>query len=98
MNRAAIIAFQWRTREDSNFKPCDPFEKIRKHLPGFACEWDARRGAEQLYDVFGRIDMTKEVFEYRTFTRLKQLEYLIRTQQIDPQFFWTNEGEVRSAS
>ena len=38
--------------------------------------------------------MTKEVFEYRTFTRLKQLEYLIRTQQIDPQFFWTNEAEA----
>lgn len=34
----------------------------------------------------------KEVFEYRTFTRLKQLEYLIRTQQIDPQFLWTNAG------
>jgi len=34
--------------------------------------------------------MTKEVFEYQTFTRLKQLEYLIRTQQIDPQFFWTD--------
>jgi hypothetical protein len=67
------------------------FEKIRKHLPGFRCAWDARRGTKQLYDLFERIDMTKEVFEYRTFTRLKQLEYLIRTQQIDPQFFWTNE-------
>jgi nucleoside-diphosphate-sugar epimerase len=66
------------------------FEKIRKHLPGFKCVWDARRGARQLYDLFKRVDMTKEVFEYRTFTRLKQLEYLIRTQQIDPQFFWSN--------
>jgi nucleoside-diphosphate-sugar epimerase len=74
------------------------FEKIRKHLPGFACKWDARRGAEQLHDLFQRIDMTKEVFEYRTFTRLKQLEYLIRTQQIDPQFFWTTESSARSAS
>ena len=74
------------------------FEKIRKHLPGFTCAWDARRGAEQLHDLFERIDMTKEVFEYRTFTRLKQLEYLIRTQQIDPQFFWTNEAGMRSAS
>ena len=64
------------------------FEKIRKHLPGFRCAWDARRGAKQLHDLFKRIDMTKDVFEYRTFTRLKQLEYLIRTQQIDPQFFW----------
>ena len=65
------------------------FEKIRKHLPGFRCAWDARRGAEQLHDLFERIDMTKEVFEYRTFTRLKQLEYLIRTQQLDDHFFWT---------
>jgi nucleoside-diphosphate-sugar epimerase len=64
------------------------FEKIRKHLPGFKCAWDARRGAQQLYDLFRRIDMPPEVFGHRTFTRLKQLEYLIRTQQIDEQFFW----------
>ena len=70
------------------------FEKIRKHLEGFRCAWDARRGAKQLYDLFERIDMTKDVFECRTFTRLKQLEYLIRTRQIDPQFFWTSEGGV----
>jgi len=66
------------------------FEKIRKHLPGFKCEWDARRGAKQLYELFRRIDMPPEVFQHRTFTRLKQLEYLIRTQQIDEQFFWRN--------
>jgi len=64
------------------------FEKIRKHLPGFQCAWDARRGAQQLYNLFQRIDMPPEVFQHRTFTRLKQLEYLIRTQQIDEQFFW----------
>jgi len=64
------------------------FEKIRKRLPNFKCEWDARRGARQLYDLFKRIDMTPEVFQHRTFTRLKQLEYLIRTSQIDDHFFW----------
>ena len=65
------------------------FEKIRKHLPGFQCAWDARRGAKQLYDLFKRIEMPPEVFQHRTFTRLKQIEYLIRTQQIDDHFFWT---------
>lgn len=65
------------------------FEKIRKHLPDFKCRWDAKRGAEQLLELFKRVDMTKEVFEYRAFTRLKQLEYLIRTHQIDENFFWT---------
>ncbi len=64
------------------------FEKIRKHLPDFKCAWDARRGAQQLHELFKKIDMTAEVFQYRTFTRLKQLEYLIRTQQIDEKFFW----------
>jgi len=64
------------------------FDKIRKHLPDFKCAWDAQRGARQLHDLFQRIDMTPDVFQYRTFTRLKQLEYLIRTQQIDKNFFW----------
>ncbi len=66
------------------------FDKIRKHLPGFCCDWDARRGAEQLRDVFARIDMTAETFHSCPFTRLKQLEYLIRTKQIDRDFFWNN--------
>jgi nucleoside-diphosphate-sugar epimerase len=65
------------------------FDKIRKHLPGFKCEWDAKRGAEQLAALFKRIDMASETFQFRTFTRLKQLEYLIRTSQIDRNFFWT---------
>jgi nucleoside-diphosphate-sugar epimerase len=65
------------------------FEKINTLLPGFKCEWDARRGAQQLLQVFSRIDMTSETFLAPGFTRLKQLEYLIRTQQIDADFFWT---------
>ncbi len=65
------------------------FQKIRKHLPGFKCAWDARRGARQLYELFKRIEMTSDDFKYRTFTRLKQLEHLLRTHQIDKHFFWT---------
>jgi nucleoside-diphosphate-sugar epimerase len=65
------------------------FEKINSTLPGFKCDWNAQRGAEQLYNLFQQIDMTKETFESRGFTRLKQLEYLIRTQQIDKDFFWS---------
>ncbi|KAB8314563.1 SDR family oxidoreductase [Tolypothrix campylonemoides VB511288] len=65
------------------------FEKINTVLPGFKCDWNAQRGAQQLYDLFSQIDMTEEVFLSRGFTRLKQLEYLIRTQQIDKDFFWS---------
>ncbi|MGD1911965.1 MAG: NAD-dependent epimerase/dehydratase family protein [Rivularia sp. (in: cyanobacteria)] len=67
------------------------FEKINTLLPGFKCDWDARLGAKQLFDVFNQIDMTEDVFFSRGFTRLKQLEYLIRTQQIDKDFFWAKK-------
>jgi nucleoside-diphosphate-sugar epimerase len=65
------------------------FDKIREVLDGFVCEWDARRGAKQLFDVFSRIDMPADTFDYRAFTRLKQLQHLLRTRQIDEHFFWT---------
>jgi nucleoside-diphosphate-sugar epimerase len=67
------------------------FEKINTTLPGFKCDWNAQRGAQQLFDLFSKIDMTEETFLSRGFTRLKQLEYLIRTQQIDQDFFWTKK-------
>ncbi len=67
------------------------FDKIKAQLPGFQCAWDARRGAGQLHDIFQQIDLTADQFNGRGFTRLKQLEYLIRTRQIDQDFFWRND-------
>lgn len=64
------------------------FDKINTQLPGFKCDWNARDGARQLREVFERIAMANETFEFRAFTRLKQLQYLIRTQQLDNEFFW----------
>ncbi|MBQ0919483.1 SDR family oxidoreductase [Hydrogenophaga aromaticivorans] len=64
------------------------FEKISTQL-GFKCKRNAKIGAEQLHEVFKRIDMPPEIFNFRAFTRLKQIEYLIRTQQIDDKFFWS---------
>lgn len=64
------------------------FDKIREVLPGYECEWDARRGAEQLHAVLSSVDLTDEEFAGRGFTRLKQLEYLIRTGQVDEKLFW----------
>ncbi len=64
------------------------FEKINTVLPGFKCDWNAQLGAQQLFNLFSQIDMTEDTFLFRGFTRLKQLEYLIRTQQIDQDFFW----------
>lgn len=65
------------------------FDKINSVLPGFSCDWDVRRGAEQLRAVFEQIDMPPETFQHRAFTRLESLKHLIATSQIDDKFFWT---------
>jgi hypothetical protein len=64
------------------------FDKISAKLPGFRCRRDALTGARQLHDMFERIGMGQETFEFRAFTRLTQLKYLLETRQIDDDFFW----------
>jgi nucleoside-diphosphate-sugar epimerase len=64
------------------------FEKITSRLPGFRCRSNATTGAIQLRELFTKIGMSRDIFESRTYTRLKQLEHLIKTRQIDDQFFW----------
>jgi nucleoside-diphosphate-sugar epimerase len=64
------------------------FDKINTQLPGFHCQRNAAIGAQQFRELFKRIDMTRDIFESNPYTRLKQLEQLIRTQQIDSDFFW----------
>jgi nucleoside-diphosphate-sugar epimerase len=64
------------------------FDKIYARLPGFHCDWDARKGVTQLRNLFDRIDLTSEQFGFRAFTRLEELKYLLRTQQLDDDLFW----------
>jgi nucleoside-diphosphate-sugar epimerase len=66
------------------------FDRIQDRLPGFACEWDVAQGAEQLRAMYSRIMMDRSLFEFRAFTRLRQLKHLIETRQIDDEFFWTS--------
>ncbi|CCG01371.1 NAD-dependent epimerase/dehydratase family protein [Blastococcus saxobsidens] len=65
------------------------FDKIREVLPGYETGWDAKAGAAQLHRIFEAIDMDEATFTGRGHTRLKQIEYLIRTSQVDPELYWT---------
>jgi nucleoside-diphosphate-sugar epimerase len=64
------------------------FEKIRCSLPDFTCRRDIALGAQQLRELFERIKMTPEMFHFRAFTRLQQLQYLLQAGQLDGRFFW----------
>ena len=65
------------------------FDKINSKLPGFKCKWNVKRGAEQLLKIFQAIQMDKALFESPAHTRLKRINQLIQTKQIDKDFFWT---------
>jgi hypothetical protein len=58
-------------------------------LPRFSCEWELAAGARELREVFERISLTDDMFRFHAYTRLKQLEHLLRTGQLDGELFWT---------
>ena len=65
------------------------FDKVYAVLPGFKCQHTVMSGAEELRDIFTRIQMTSERFGFRAFTRLKQLQHLLQTDQLTTDLFWT---------
>jgi nucleoside-diphosphate-sugar epimerase len=79
--------------DNRSYRIC--FDKVNSLLPGFKCRNNAATGARELFELFRRIDMTRDVFDFRAYTRLKQLQYLLRTSQVDDQFYWleTNHSE-----
>jgi nucleoside-diphosphate-sugar epimerase len=69
------------------------FDRIHRELPGFRCRYTVRDGARQLREVFSRIAMTPETYQFRAFTRLKQLQYLEATRQVDGKFYWRDSEQ-----
>lgn len=65
------------------------FAKIKAHMPGFRCEWNAQRGAGQLRSVFERIRLDEATFNAAPFTRLTELRHLQHTEQLDSHLRWT---------
>ena len=88
---STAIPFVSNARREPSSNLLVLLDKLSRHLPGFSCDWDVAKGARQFHELFKQIDFTREDFEFRPFTRLKQLQYLIRTDQIDQDFFWKTD-------
>jgi nucleoside-diphosphate-sugar epimerase len=65
------------------------FDKIGDVFPSFKAQWDVAAGAAQLHRVFESIAMDSETFHGRGHTRLKQIEHLLKTGQVNERLFWT---------
>ncbi len=53
------------------------FEKIARTLPEFKPQWDARRGAKQVYGAFRSSNLTLEEFEGSRYQRIAHIKMLI---------------------
>ncbi len=61
------------------------FEKIRSKLPGFKPQWDAKKGAEQLYKAYRDSGVTLEEFEGPRYQRISHIKMLIAEGALDTQ-------------
>jgi nucleoside-diphosphate-sugar epimerase len=59
------------------------FEKIARVLPAFRPQFDARRGAEQLYAAYRRSGLTLEAFEGPRYQRIGHIQKLIADGILD---------------
>lgn len=59
------------------------FGKIARKLPAFKPQWDARRGAEQLYAAYRRAGLTLEEFEGPRYQRIGHIQQLLEDGILD---------------
>ena len=59
------------------------FDKIRRALPGFKPKWDARMGAEQLYQAYRSSGLTLEEFEGPRYQRIGHINKLLADEILD---------------
>lgn len=64
------------------------FEKIRRVLPAFRNEWTVQRGVEEMVARFGELPLTHDMFRYRGFYRLQELEFLHSNGSISDDLRW----------
>jgi nucleoside-diphosphate-sugar epimerase len=64
------------------------FAKFARTFPKFQFQWTARTGAQELYDAFKRVRLTREQFGDRRFTRLAWLNHLLETQRLNSNLRW----------
>ena len=64
------------------------FSKIGRVLPGFRPEWDARKGARQLYDAYKRIGLEQRDFEGPRYRRIDQIRDLMAAGDLAADLRW----------
>jgi nucleoside-diphosphate-sugar epimerase len=71
------------------------FDKFARAFPDFKFEWNARRGAREVYDAIRQAELTLAEFQGRKFIRLNQLNHLLDRNLLDSTLRWVKTHEVK---
>jgi nucleoside-diphosphate-sugar epimerase len=66
------------------------FGKIARVLPEFRPEWDARKGARELYDAYRAVGLVLDDFEGPRFRRIDQIRRLMASGALGADLRWTS--------
>ena len=66
------------------------FRKIHRVLPDFKPQWNACRGAEELYAAYRRAGLVIDDCEGPRFKRIDHLKYLMASNRVDATLRWRN--------
>jgi nucleoside-diphosphate-sugar epimerase len=80
------LAFGDSSADKRNYRA--DFTKIHERLPGFTCSWDVERGAKELLEQFRRIGFDHGLYRFRGHTRIRQIQHLLGTGQVDDDLYW----------
>ena len=64
------------------------FSRIRSVLPGFQPRWDAKKGAQQLYEAYRLVGLTLEEFEGPRYKRIDHIRRLLASGRLDAPLRW----------
>jgi nucleoside-diphosphate-sugar epimerase len=74
------------------------FAKINKMVPDFKPQWNARKGAQQLYEAYKKIGLKNEDFEGPRYKRIDQIKTLMAENLLEDSLRWkTREAMVSAA-
>jgi nucleoside-diphosphate-sugar epimerase len=65
--------------------------KIQRVLPDFQPQWDARKGAQELYEAYKQIGVTLEDFEGPKYQRIAHIKELISSGRLNNELRWTSQ-------
>ncbi len=66
-------------------------DKIRRTLPNFRPEWNARKGAKELYDAYREVGLTADDLDRGDYIRIRHIQQLMNSETLNGMLRWNRQ-------